>query len=115
MVHYEEINGEIHIKIGGDHGDKSFKIEYQICNRENPNSKENTVVFCTFEAKDKKINLKTALLQFRDEITDLQRSVWRDRRIRLFMFGDYDFFGEMYGTSGSSGNFIYLFQIRTLI
>ena len=30
MVDYESMNGEIHIKIGGDHGGKSFKMSYQV-------------------------------------------------------------------------------------
>ena len=44
--------GEVHVKIGGDHGGNSFKMCYQIANINNPNRKENTVVFSLFEAKD---------------------------------------------------------------
>ena len=43
----------------------------------NPNSKDNTVVFNIFEAKDYKPNVKTALNQFHEEIAQLRRSQWR--------------------------------------
>ena len=33
---------EIHVKIGGDHGDKSFKMSYKISNFRNPNRKDNS-------------------------------------------------------------------------
>ena len=70
------MNGEIHIKIGGDHGGKSFKACFQICNVKNPNNKDNTVVFSLFEAKDYRQNLKVALGIFTEQI-DLQKMQWR--------------------------------------
>ena len=70
-------NEEIHIKIDGDHGLSSYKESFQVCNTKNPNSKENTIVFNFFQAKDKKANLKTALLQYKTEMQDLQLSQWR--------------------------------------
>ena len=54
-------DNEIHVKIGGDHGGGSFKMSYQVANTlavYNPNSKENTIIFSTFEAKDYRVNLK---------------------------------------------------------
>ena len=39
------IKNEIHIKIGGDHGVGSFKMTFKVANVENPNRKDNTVVF----------------------------------------------------------------------
>ena len=71
------IGNEIHIKIGGDHGWSSYKESFQICNTLNPNSKDNTVVFNIFDAKDRKINSKTALTQYKCDIADLQLSQWR--------------------------------------
>ena len=71
------MNNEVHIKIGGDHGGGSFKMSYQLANQKNPNSKANTVVFSLFEAKDNKINLKTALSQYKESITDMQNIAWR--------------------------------------
>ena len=59
---------EIHVKIGGDHGDTSFKFCYQIANVSNPNSKENTVVFSIFEAKDTRPNLKTCLSRYKAQV-----------------------------------------------
>ena len=45
MINYPFIKNEIHIKIGGDHGVGSFKMSFQVANVENPNRKDNTVVF----------------------------------------------------------------------
>ena len=71
------MSDEIHVKIGGDHGRGSFKMNFQICNTEKPNSPENTICFVLFEAKDRKENLKTALSRYKDDVNDLQSSVWR--------------------------------------
>lgn len=65
------------MKIGGDHSQKSYKEAFQICNVASPNSKDNTIVFCLFEAKDRKTNLKIALSQYKEEIDMLQASTWR--------------------------------------
>ena len=70
-------NNEIHIKIGGDHGGGSFRMSYQIANVANPNSKDNTTVFSLFEAKDYRINLKSGLTRFSDQIKELQLIKWR--------------------------------------
>ena len=52
LVNYEFIGDDyIHIKIGGDHGGRSFKFVYEICNVKNPNAITNTVVIAYFEAK----------------------------------------------------------------
>ena len=45
IINYPFIKNEIHIKIGGDHGVGSFKMSFQVANVENPNRKDNTVVF----------------------------------------------------------------------
>ena len=77
IKHYPGMNGEIHVKIGGDHGGKSFKACYQIVNKENPNSKDNTIVFSLFEAKDLRTNLRTGLERFKTQIDQLQLMEWR--------------------------------------
>ena len=55
IVHYEFLNNEIHVKISGDHRGGSFKMSLQIVNNANPNSKDNTITFSIFEAKDYRI------------------------------------------------------------
>ena len=57
-------DNDIHVKIGGDHGDDSFKLSYQIANLSHPNSTDNTVVFSIFEAKDYRSNIKIRLTRF---------------------------------------------------
>ena len=71
------MTNEIHIKIGGDHGGKSFKACYEICNSSSPNSTSNTVIFSFFEEKDHRVNLCTALGIFTNQIDELQDSFWR--------------------------------------
>ena len=84
-MHYESMNNEIHIKFGGDHGGKSFKLTFQICNKDKPNSSDNTVVFNIFEAKDHKENLKTALSQYKDAVDELQSMTWQYVCLYLFI------------------------------
>ena len=83
-------NNEIHIKIGGDHGGGSFKMSYQIANVANPNSKDNTTVFSLFEAKDYRINLKSGLTRFSDQIKELQLIKWRYTVLSLSQ--NFDFY-----------------------
>ena len=96
-------NDEIHVKIGGDHGDDSFKMGYQIANVENPNRPSNTVTFCFFYGKDTRTNLKTCLSKFKPHISMLQKVKFENRPIRVFMYGDYEFLSTMYGLTGANG------------
>ena len=70
-------NDEVHIKVGGDHGGGSFKMSFQVGNVLNPNSKENTVVFSVFEAKDYRMNIKLGLERFKSQLNELQVSKWQ--------------------------------------
>ena len=49
---------EVFVKIGGDHGGKSFKMMYQIANVEHPNRESNTIPFSVFNAKVTMPNLR---------------------------------------------------------
>ena len=71
------MNNEIHVKIGGDHGGNSFKACYQVCNTTNPNSKDNTVIFSIFEAKDTRGNIRTGLRHFTNQVDELQKTMWK--------------------------------------
>ena len=77
LIKRPEMNNEIHVKIGGDHGGKSFKACYQICNTASPNNQDNTIVFSIFEAKDHRSNMKIALSRFKSQIDDLQKPKWK--------------------------------------
>lgn len=68
---------EIWIKLGGDKGGESMKLNFQIANCPNPNSVNNTCVFAAFEATDTVCNLHVALDQYKTQIDDLQKLVWR--------------------------------------
>ena len=100
---FENPEDPVLVKIGGDHGGNSFKMTYQIVNVDKPNSKENTMVFCMFEAKDYRTNLEVALSMYKKEIFDLQQLKWKSRRIEVLIFGDYEFQCVTYGISGASG------------
>ena len=45
IINYPFIKNEIYSKIGADHGGGSFKMSFQVANVENPNQKDNIVVF----------------------------------------------------------------------
>ena len=94
---------EVWIKIGGDHGGSSFKLCLQVCNVEKPNSKENTVAFCCMPAKDLYPNLESLASLYADEIFKLQHEIWNNKKIRVFLFGDYAFLASLYGISGARG------------
>ena len=68
---------EIWVKIGGDKGGGSMKLNFQIANCLNPNSVTNTCVFAAFEATDSVNNLHVAFDRYRDQMIDLQKLVWR--------------------------------------
>ena len=58
------------MKLGGDKGGNTFKMNFQIVNVPAPN----TCVFCCFAADD---NLHSALDRFRDQVKQLQGMKWR--------------------------------------
>ncbi|XP_047136315.1 uncharacterized protein LOC105850584 [Hydra vulgaris] len=82
---------------------------YQVVNVEKPNAKTNTTVFNIFEASDCKTNLKFSLSRFKSEIDLLQNTIWREKQIRVFLFGDYKFLCAIYGITGATGRHPCLF------
>ena len=52
---------QLWVKIGGDKGHGSFKLNLQLCNVENPNSRQNTCLVSVFMAHDTRANLWMAL------------------------------------------------------
>ena len=110
IIHSFITPGEVHVKIGGDHGGNSFKMCYQIANIKNPNRKENTVVFSLFEAKDSRSNLRVCLARFQPQVNMLQSVKWENNSVRVFMYGDYEFLSAMYGISGANGKTSKLFK-----
>ena len=60
LINYPFIKNEIHLQIGGENGGSRFKMSFQVANVDNPNKKDNTVVFSIFEAKDFRGNIKLA-------------------------------------------------------
>ena len=76
LIHHKSFNDEIHIKLGGDHGGGSFKMNFQICNTDRPNSKDNTTVFSIFEAKDFRSNMKIGISRFSEQVNQLQTMKW---------------------------------------
>ena len=92
---------EVWIKIGGDHGGESFKMMLQVANIISPNAKQNTHLVCIVDCKDTPENIREVLLPMKTQITNLQKMMWNEKKIRLFLFGDYDFLLKMYGISGA--------------
>ncbi|XP_047129927.1 uncharacterized protein LOC105845473 isoform X1 [Hydra vulgaris] len=109
LQHSNIKNDEIHIKIGSDYGGGSFKMCYQIVNVDKPNAKRNTSVFSIFEAKEYKPNLVVGLSRFTPQINQLQSLCWNEKKIRVFIFGDYEFLCSAYGITGANGRHACLF------
>ena len=68
---------EVWVKLGGDKGGNTTKMNFQIVNVPTPNSIHNTCVFCCFAATDNVTNLHSALDRFRDQVKQLQGMKWR--------------------------------------
>ncbi len=68
---------EVWLKIGGDKGGGSFKMNFQVVNVHHPNSPNNTCAFCVFEAPDTPANLLIALQRYREQVNQLQTKLWR--------------------------------------
>ena len=70
---------EIWIKIGGDHGNKAFKLMFQIANVQHPNSLSNTIPFLVFGAKDMPANLQATMQVYKSQIEQLQATTWQEK------------------------------------
>jgi len=93
---------EIWIKLGGDHGGGTFKLMLQVGNVKHPNSKFNTFLIAIVNTKDSADNLKKIIRDpFKKQIDELQQAEWKGKKIRVFLFGDYDFLLKMFGISGA--------------
>ena len=68
---------EVWIKIGGDKGGGTFKLNVQLANTKNPNSRLNTNIIAVFQANDSRSNLWTALEQYQEQITEIEGMEWR--------------------------------------
>ncbi|XP_078699179.1 uncharacterized protein LOC144926373 [Branchiostoma floridae x Branchiostoma belcheri] len=99
---------EVWIKVGGDHGGGSFKMTFQVLNKDRPNSRSNTNVFCVFNAKDTRENLHLATSRYAAELKTLQESKWTcddgEFKVRIFAAGDYAYLCLWYGLSGACGH-----------
>ena len=115
-------NQQLWVKIGGDKGHGSFKLNLQLCNVENPNSRQNTCLVSVFMAHDTRANLWTALRPYSEQLIELEGMnlgsviltntlqlifiayyIHREREISVFLSGDYEFLCKVYGLSGASG------------
>ena len=65
------------MKIGGDKGGSSFKMNFQIVNKPSPNSVANTCIFAAFQAQDTITNLHVALDRYKQQLKDLEGCRWR--------------------------------------
>eukprot|EP00117_Sycon_ciliatum_P016182 scpid19464/ scgid4041/ E3 ubiquitin-protein ligase NRDP1; RING finger protein 41 &gt; E3 ubiquitin-protein ligase NRDP1; RING finger protein 41 len=104
---------ELWVKIGGDHGGHSFKLCFQLVNVLHPNSLSNTVPFLVFAAKDSPSNLATAFQPYAEQVDRLRSCSWKGKKIKVCLFGDYDFMMKLYGLSGASGVRPCLFCLAT--
>ena len=100
---------EIWVKVGGDHGGKSFKFCFQIANTMHPNALHNTIPFLVFAAKDTPGNLAATFGPYVEQLRELNGKTYKGKTIRVTLFGDYDFLTKSFGLSGASGKYPCLF------
>ena len=67
----------IWVKLGGDKGRGSFKMNMQVVNVTRPNSIHNTCLLAVFEANDSPANLHTALDQYREHVEEMEGMMYR--------------------------------------
>ena len=77
---------EVWIKIGGDRGASTVKIFFQLCNVAEPNSVQNTCVFCVFEGRDTTTNLHIALDRYTAQLEHLVGALWRLKLTTMHMY-----------------------------
>ena len=63
---------ELWLKLGGDKGHGSFKLNLQLVNTSAPNSMKNTRVLSVFKAGDSTLNLHTALDMYKEHVNEAQ-------------------------------------------
>ena len=97
---------KIWVKIGGDHGKNSLKFTLQIANISNPNAGNNTAVIAVAAVRDSHDNMVRFLEGgLGDDLSALQSHCWRDKMIKVFLNGDYEFLCKMYGLLGPQGTY----------
>ena len=96
---------QIWLKVDGDHSGGSFKRSLQIASIKSPNFKHNTFMIYMAKTKDSGYNLREILSTYRREIDALENLPWKEKTIKLHMFGDYDFLCNVYGLSGAAGTY----------
>ena len=64
------------MKLGGDKGRGSVKMNVQVVNVKNPNSIKNTALFAVFEGDDSIVNLHTILDPYKEQIHEMQGMDW---------------------------------------
>ena len=104
---------EVWVKVGGDYGKKSFKFALELLNCENPNSPKNTYPLLVANVKDTSMNLVVTMEKISPQITDLQSLVWNGKKVRLFLFGDYEFLAKVYGHQGATSRYACLWCLST--
>ena len=102
---------KIWIKMGGDHGGRSFKVALQTLNLRSLNTKENTIATMRFEGKDSDENLHRMVGSQRDAVKQLRHMAWRKKQVKLYLFGNYAFLSNMHGLSGVQGTFLCLWRL----
>ena len=70
------LQDEVWVKLGGDKGGTSVKMNFQIVNVPAPNSVRNTCVFTVFEAVDTPVNLEIALSRYKEDVVSMSSAKW---------------------------------------
>ena len=97
---------EIWVKLRGDHGKNSLKFTLQIANTTKPNARSNTVVIAIASVRDTLDNMVRFLAGgLASDLKALQSHSWKNKKLKVFLNGDYEYLCKMYGLSGPQGTY----------
>ena len=93
------------LKAGGDHGQGSLKFSLALVNTRNPNSKDNIILIAMANIKQSRENMEIFFESIRNQLVDVKKFIWKGKKVKLFLFGEYNFLFKIYGISGANGNY----------
>ncbi|XP_072032273.1 uncharacterized protein [Amphiura filiformis] len=107
---HESFNDEIWLKVGGDKGGSSTKLVGQFANQKDGCSADATNILGMFNATDTYDNLSEVFGLYHSQIADLMdiKTIivnGIEKRLRIFLYGDYEFLCKYMGHMGPASSF----------
>ncbi|XP_041479492.1 uncharacterized protein LOC121427243 isoform X2 [Lytechinus variegatus] len=104
---------QVWIKFGGDHGGGSFKLAVEVCNVQNPNASHNTLIVGYYEGPDSVSSLQIMIRPIARQLKQMKKSKWREKKIHILCFGDYEFLVKTYGIFSCNARYCCIYCLLT--